>query len=220
MRTIAINNKQYNFKKVNTMVGQREEIVMQQEALVKQLEAEKRDKAYAQKALVSARESEGLIVDPLTGETFREISVVLDVTTWTTAVNTVNTPTIVAQSVVPTGVVYYFRAVKSEVDRNAPYLYGILQNVTPALLVGTVRIRVFDASLNQLKGQPWVGSVAELNGAAAAPTNWFTRLFFNSRVPVRAQPGDVLVVELTATTAIVWANSSLIMHLIQLTRQY
>jgi len=201
-------------------VGKRQNVVRKQQALVKTLEAEKRDKAYAQKALVAARESEGLIVDPLTGETFREISVVLDVTTWTTAVNTVGTPTVVASTIVPTGVVYYFRAVKSDVDRNAPYLYGTLQDAVPAALIGTVRIRVFDASLNQLKGQPWTGSCAELAGAAAAPTNWLTRLFFNSRVPVRAQPGDQLVVELTATAAIVWLNSTMIIHAIQLTRQY
>lgn len=201
-------------------VGQRQNLVRQQQNLVARLEAEKRDKAYAQKALVAARDAEGLIVDPLTGETFREISVVLDVTTWVVAVNTVNTPTVVASVVVPTGVVYYFRAVKSDVDRNAPYLYGTLQDVAPAALVGTMRFRVFDASLNQLKGQPWTGSLAELTAAAAAPTNWFTRLFFNSRVPVRAQPGDQLVVEITATAAIVWANSAMIVHTIQLTRQY
>ena len=207
-------------KKIQRRPGQRQNLVRQQQSLVQQLEAEKRDKAYAQKALVAARESEGLIVDPLTGETFREITVVLDVTTWTTAVNTPATPTIVASTIVPTGVVYYFRAVKSDVDRNAPYLYGNLQDVAPATIVGTIRVRVFDASLNQLKGQPWTGSCAELAAAAGAPTNWFTRVFFNSRVPVRAQPGDQLVIELTGATAIVWANSTLFIHAIQLTRQY
>ena len=212
----------------NGNVGPRQNVVQQQQALVAQLEAEKRDKAYAQKALVSARESEGLIVDPLTGETFREISIVLDVTTWTTNGNATATPTIVAQTVVPTGVVYYFRAVKSDVDRNAPYLYANLfdNGAKVALpMTGTIRFRVFDASLNQLKGQPWTGSVAELAGAAAAPTNWFTRLFFNSRVPVRAQPGDVLVVELTSALTLAWvpvapAITQFLVHTIQLTKQY
>jgi len=207
----------------NGNVGPRQNVVQQQQALVAQLEAEKRDKAYAQKALVSARESEGLIVDPLTGETFREISIVLDVTTWTTNGNATATPTIVAQTVVPTGVVYYFRAVKSDVDRNAPYLYGNILTVAGVAVNGTVRMRVFDASLNQLKGQPWTGSTAELAGAAVAPTNWFTRLFFNSRVPVRAQPGDVLVVELTAVAIMAWGGigtTQFLIHTIQLTKQY
>lgn len=206
-------------QKVAAPIGKRQAIVRQQQRLVNELEAEKRDKAYAQKALVGARESEGLIVDPISGETFRELSVVLDVTTWVVAVNTPNTPTVVATLVVPNGIVYYFRAVKSDVDRNAPYLYGTLQDVAPAALVGTVRVRVFDASGNQLKGQPWTGSVAELTSAAAAPSNWFTRVFFNSRVPVRAQMGDQLLIELNATAAIVWANSALIIHTILLTKQ-
>jgi hypothetical protein len=204
----------------NGQTGQREAIVNQQQALVNQLEAEKRDKAYAQKALVANRESEGLIVDPLTGETFRETTVILNVGTWTPAINTPGTPTVIATTIVPNGVVYYFRAVKSDVDRNAPYLYGVLADVAKATIVGTVRFRVFDASMNQLKGQPWTGSCAELAAAAAAPTNWFTRLFFNSRVPVRAQPGDQMVIELNGATAIVWANSYLFVNAIQLTKQY
>lgn len=200
-------------------MGQNEAIVKQQQALIQRMEDVKRDEAYRQKALVGARESEGLVVDPISGDVFRELSLTLDVTTWTTSVNTTGAWTTVATFTVPNGVTYYFRAVKSEVDRNAPYLYGVLNSAPATLLSGTVKVRVWDATQNQLKGQPWNGSVAELNGAATAPTNWLTRLFFTSRVPVRAQNGDVITVELNDAAVISWGDSSMLMHIILLTRQ-
>jgi len=201
-------------------VGQRQSIVSQKKALINRLEAERRDHAIAQKALVGEREAEGLVVDPLTNEVFREISIVLDVgTLFATTVNAAGTLSIIADFTVPTGIALYFRAVKSDVDRNAPYLYGDLNNGTSSTipLVGTVRVRVFDATLNQMKGQPFTGSSQEI--AAADPVNWFSRLFFNSRVPVRANAGDRVVVDLVSAGLISWPTSSLVMHLIQLTKQ-
>jgi len=201
-------------------IGQRQSIVSQKKALIKKLEAERRDHAIAQKALVGEREAEGLVVDPLTNEVFREISIVLDVgTQFTTSANAAGTLSIVASFVVPNGIALYFRAVKSDVDRNAPYLYGHLMDMTSTTVSvnGTVRVRVFDATLNQLKGQPFTGSAQEVD--AADPVNWFERLFFNSRVPVRANSGDQVVVDLVSASVISWTVSSLVMHLIQLTKQ-
>lgn len=199
-------------------MGQRQSVVAQKKALVARLEAERRDQAIAQKALVGERESEGLVVDPLTQEVFREISIVLDATTqFTLAVNAPNTLSIIADFVVPTGIALYFRAVKSDVDRNAPYLYGTLADAAAATFPGTVRVRVFDATLNQLKGQPYTGSTAEIDQAGAV--NWFTRLFFNSRVPVRANAGDRIIVDIVSASTISWTKSNLTMHLIQLTKQ-
>jgi len=202
-------------------MGQNEQIVNQQHLLMKQMEAANTDLAYRQKALVGARESEGLIVDKVTGQVFRELSIVLNVATqFTLVVNAVNAWTTVATFTVPNGVTYYFRAVKSEVDRNAPYLFGVLNAAGPVLLTGSVKVRVWDASQNQLKGQPWVGTVRELNDANTASTNWLTRLFFNSRTPVRAENGDVITVELLDAAVIAWGGvSSLFMHVIQLTKQ-
>jgi hypothetical protein len=193
---------------------------MQQQALIQQLEAEKRDQAYAQKALVAQRNSEGIIVDPLTQGAYKETTVVLDVMTWTTTVNTATTWTQIARTTVPNGILYYFRQVSTDVDRNSPYLYGDINSAPATLLAGTVKIQVWDASQTELKGQPFFGTTADLAAAATAATNWFTRLFFNSRVPVRAQDGDVLTVSLLSAGVISLADSSLYLYLIQLTRQY
>jgi hypothetical protein len=195
--------------------------VAQKKALIKKLEAERRDHAIAQKALVGEREAEGLVVDPLTNDVFREISIVLDVgaSGFAASVNAPGTLSIIAAFVVPNGIALYFRAVKSDVDRNAPYLYGQLSDGTATTLSinGTVRVRVFDATLNQLKGQPFTGSAQEI--FAASPVNWFERLFFNSRVPVRANSGDQVVVDIVSASIVSWTFSSLVMHLIQLTKQ-
>jgi len=199
-------------------VGQRQSIVTQKKALVARLEAERRDQAIAQKELVGSRDSEGLVVDPLTQEVFREVSIVLDATTqFTLAINAPATLSIIADFVVPNGIALYFRAVKSDVDRNAPYLYGTIADLAGATFPGTVRVRVFDATLNQLKGQPYTGATAEIDQAGAV--NWFTRLFFNSRVPVRANAGDRVIVDLVAASTVSWTKSNLTMHLIQLTKQ-
>jgi hypothetical protein len=192
--------------------------VGQQQALIARLEAEKRDQAYAQKAMVSARQSEDLVVDPLTGETFKEIRITLTEGDFTTGVNAAKQTTIIATYTVPNGLSLYFRGVKSEVDRNAPYLYGEFNSAPATPLNGTVRIRVYDASLNDLKGQPFTGTAAQLN--AADPTNWFERLFFNSVKPVRANPGDRVTIDLTSAAVISWADSMLALHLIQLTKQF
>jgi len=198
--------------------GQRESIVAQKKALIRQLEAERRDHAVAQKALVAEREAEGLVVDPLTNEVFREITIVLTAPDqFTVALNAAGTLSIIATFVVPTGIALYFRAVKSDVDRNAPYLYGLLADAAGVSINGTVRVRVFDATLNQLKGQPFTGSAREVN--VADPVDWFKRLFFNSRVPVRANAGDLVVIDLVSASVISWKFSNVVMHLIQLTKQ-
>jgi hypothetical protein len=201
-------------------MGPRQSAVNQQKALIQQLENEKRDQAYAQKALVAERNSEGIIVDPMTQGAYKETTVVLDVSTWTTTVNTATTWTQIARTIVPNGIIYYFRQVKTDVDRNSPYLYGGINKAGPAAIAGTVKIQVWDASQTELKGQPFYGTTTDLAAAATAATNWYTRLFFNSRVPVRAQDGDIVTVSLYSAEVMAWNVSSLYLYLIQMTRQY
>lgn len=207
----------------NQPVGQNEAVVRQQQALVQNLEARSRDDAYAKKALVGARLTEGLVVDPVTGETFKETSLTMNVNAaagWTLTVNTASAWTTIASFIVPNGVMYYFRAVKSDVDRNAPYLYGAIDSAKATPIVGAeMKFRIFDSAENELRGTPWTGSSDELAGAAATPTNWLTRLFFNSRVPVRANAGDVMKFEMRSATVISWADSYITIHAIQLTKQ-
>lgn len=208
-------------------MGENEAVVRQQQALVQKLEARERDNAYAKKALVGARLTEGLVVDPITGETFKETSLTLNVTAaagWTLTANTAGAWTTIAMFIVPNGVMFYFRAVKSDVDRNAPYLYGAINSakVTP-IVGGEMKFRVFDSAENELRGTPWSGSTDEINGAAVTPTNWLTRLFFNSRVPVRANAGDVMKFELRSAAVVLWpaggGDSYITIHAIQLTKQ-
>lgn len=200
--------------------GKRTALVQRQKNLVRRLEAEKRDQAIAQKAMVSERMAEDLVVDPLTGETFKEIRITLTESDFTLGANAANQTTIIASYTVPNGIALYFRGVKSEVDRNAPYLYGQLAIAGPTPINGTLRIRVYDASLNDLKGQPFTGSSSQLN--AASPTNWYERLFFNSVKPVRANPGDRVVMDFTSASVVNWAPgvSYFTLHLIQLTKQF
>lgn len=198
--------------------GVRATNVQRQKALLAQLEAEKRDKAVAQKALIAQRQAADVMVDPLTNEAFKEIRITLTQADFTLGLNAAGQTTVIATYTVPNGINLYFRGVKSEVDRNAPYLYGTIQDVAAAPLQGTLRVRIYDATLNDLKGQPFTGSIAQVN--AAAPVNWFERLFFNGVKPVRAHAGDKVVIDINSAT--VWdpATSFFSLHVIQLTKQY
>jgi len=201
--------------------------VRKAQMVMRRLEAAKRDEAVATKALVGARMQSGLVVDPLTAETFKEISVTLSARADAKGLSTgdftvISYPgggalQIVADFIVPNGVNYYFRPVRTDVDRNAPYLFGSLNSAAVTPISGTFRVRIFDPTLNDLMGQPFTGSTDEVNNAD--PVDWFKRLFFNSRVPVRAKQGQRIVMDLQSASDLDWSNSYTTMKIIQMTMQ-
>ena len=161
-------------------IGSNAGAIAQSQSIKNAMRAQARDEALRQKALVADQSQAELFVDDITGEVFKAYPVVLTEADFTLTANTASTETTVASKTVPNGVEYLFRAPKSNLDRNSPYLYGSLQitNTTVELTSGAVRMKVMDAAQNDLKGQPFTGAVSQVNDADSI--DWNKRLFFNS----------------------------------------
>lgn len=180
--------------------GQNQATVSQVAQLRNHLRAQAKDQAVAQKELVAEAAEAELFVDDVTGDVYKAYPVILTETDFTKTQNTSAAETTICSYSVPNGVEYLFRAPKNGMDRNSPYLYGAIVDKTTStweLESGTIRIKILDASLNDLKGQPFVGSVVQLNNADAI--DWQKRLFFNTRKPLRAKAGDYIQITLKAT---------------------
>lgn len=188
------------------MVMTSKSAIAQKQAINASLKAQAQDSALRQKALVADQAEAELFVDDITGEVFKAYPVVLTEGDFTLAANTASTETDIASKQVPNGVEYLFRSPTSNLDRNSPYLYGtiMLTNTTIALVGGSIRMKVKDASQNDLKGQPFTGAVSQVNSADAI--DWNKRLFFNCRKPIRAKAGDYI--SLTLNAALVWNKTS------------
>lgn len=193
--------------------------IAQKQAISNQLKAQAKDQALRQKSLVADQAEAELFVDDITGEVFKAYPVVLTESDFTLSANTASTETDIAKLQVPNGVEYLFRAPTSNLDRNSPYLYGSLQitNSTVELTAGAVRMKVKDASQNDLKGQPFTGAVSQINDADSV--DWNKRLFFNCRKPIRAKAGDYIVITLNA--ALVWnkTSSTMVIQALELVKQ-
>lgn len=193
--------------------------IAQKQAISNQLKAQAKDQALRQKSLVADQAEAELFVDDITGEVFKAYPVVLTEADFTLSANTASTETDIGTKQVPNGIEYLFRAPTSNLDRNSPYLYGSLQitNSTVELTAGAIRMKVKDASQNDLKGQPFTGAVSQVNEADAI--DWNKRLFFNCRKPIRAKAGDYIV--LTLNSATVWnkTSSTIVIQALELVKQ-
>lgn len=193
--------------------------IAQSNAIKTGLRAQARDTALRQKALVADQAEQDLFVDDISGEVFKAYPVVLTEADFTLAANTVSAETTVATKSVPNGIEYLFRAPKSNLDRNSPYLYGSLQGTatTVELTAGAVRMKVMDASQNDLKGQPFTGAVTQVN--EADPMDWNKRLFFNCRKPIRAKAGDYILITLNSATVWNKTSSTFVIQALELVKQ-
>jgi hypothetical protein len=81
---------------------------------------------------------------------------------------------------------------------------------------GLLRIKVLDSTENELKGQPYIGDLSEINYASA--TDWNNRCFFTTRSPIRAKGGDHIILTLNAPIAWVVANSNFVLRCLQLSK--
>ena len=193
--------------------------IAQKQAISAQLKAQAQDQALRQKSLVADQAEAELFVDDITGEVFKAYPVVLTEGNFTLTANTASTETDIASLQVPNGVEYLFRAPTSNLDRNSPYLYGYIAqtNSTITMSGGAVRMKVKDASQNDLKGQPFTGAVSQVNSADAI--DWNKRLFFNCRKPIRAKAGDYITISLNSS--VVWnkTSSTFTIQALQLVKQ-
>lgn len=183
------------------------------------LRAQSQDQALAQKALVADQAEGELYVDDITKQVYKAYPVVLTEGNFTKSANTTATETTIMSLQVPNGVEYLFRAPSSNLDRNSPYLYGgIMDKTTSTVYVsGQVRIKVMDASQNNLKGQPFTGAASQINNAD--PIDWNKRLFFNCRLPIRAKAGDYVLVTLNAVRLWDTTDSTIVIQCLQLVVQ-
>lgn len=193
--------------------------IAQSKAIRNSLRSEARDTALRQKALVADQAEQELFVDDITGEVFKAYPVVLTESDFTLTASTASAETTVASLSVPNGIEYLFRAPKSNLDRNSPYLYGSLQitNSTVELTAGAVRMKVLDASQNDLKGQPFTGAASQINNADAI--DWNKRLFFNCRKPIRAKAGDYVLITYNGATQWNSTSSTLVIQALELVKQ-
>lgn len=193
--------------------------IAQRRAIANQLRAKAKDAALTQKQLVAEQAEAELFVDDINGEVFKAYPVVLTEANFTLAANTASSETTVGSMTVPNGVEYLFRAPKSNLDRNSPYLYGSFQQTasTIVLTAGQVRVKVMDASQNDLKGQPFTGAVTQINNADAI--DWNKRLFFNCRKPIRAKAGDYILITLNSATVWNKTSSTIVIQALELVKQ-
>jgi len=200
------------------MISNRAKIA-QSKAIRNSLRAEARDTALRQKALVADQAEQELFVDDITGEVFKAYPVVLTESDFTLTASTASAETTIASMSVPNGIEYLFRAPKSNLDRNSPYLYGSLQITasTVELTAGAVRMKVLDASQNDLKGQPFTGAASQINNADAI--DWNKRLFFNCRKPIRAKAGDYVLITYNGATQWNSTSSTMVIQALELVKQ-
>ena len=184
------------------------------------LRAKAQDEALAQKALVADQAEGELYADDITGSVYKAYPVVLTEADFTKSANTASAETTIMSKQVPNGVEYLFRAPKSNLDRNSPYLYGSINDKTTTtveLTSGSFRIKVMDASQNNLKGQPFTGAVSQINNAS--PIDWNSRLFFNCRMPIRAKAGDYVLITLNSSSLWDQTGSSIVIQCLELVVQ-
>ena len=202
--------------------GPRQTTVQAKNAQVQKLRDEARDKAIANKALMSEKSGQEMWVDPISGKVYRAWQWVLTQDDFTRAQNTANVETVVAYYTVPTGQELLFRSVNpgaqgAFMDRQAPYMYGKIYTSALAEVGGVLRIKVLDATQNDLKGQPFTGSSLALN--SADPIDWNKRLHFNCMQPVRAHSGDVVQISFKSATQMSTTASYYVLYLTQLSEQ-
>jgi len=191
--------------------------VAQKKAITNNLKAQAQDAAVAKKALVVEASESELFTDDISGQVYKAFPVVLTEGDFSHAVNTANAETTVLSYQVPNGIEYLFRAPTSNLDRNSPYLYGSFYITASTVMVsGAVRMKVLDASQNDLKGQPFTGAASQI--CAGDAIDWNKRLFFNCRKPIRAKAGDYII--FTLKSASVWATTiTLTVQALQLVQQ-
>lgn len=204
--------------------GSRQQIISRRKRHLKTLRADARDRAAQNRELIASRQAGNMWTDEVTGETFKVFPIVLTESDFTVSANTASTETTIGSYTVPNGIELLFRAVKTGVagaylDRSAPYLHGSLKTSSNVAVTGTVRIKVMDASENDLKGQPFTGSSTELNDASSI--DWNQRLFFNCIKPVRSKSGDRVLITLNSSSVIDTSSTytNWTLHLLQLSKQ-
>ena len=190
------------------------------QAVVNSLKVQAKDQALRQKTLVAEAAQSELYVDDITGQVYKAYPVVLTEADFTRTANTVSTETTIGSYQVPNGIEYLFRAPKSNLDRNSPYLYGSIADLTTStatLTAGAFRMKVMDASQNDLKGQPFTGAVSQINTADAI--DWNKRLFFNCRKPIRAKAGDYILLTLNSASSWHITASTIVIQALELVAQ-
>jgi len=193
--------------------------IAQKQAIAGALQAKARDAALGRKALVAEQAQDDLFTDDISGDVYKCFPATLTEANFTVASSTLNSETTIMSYQVPNGIEYLFRSPKSSQDRNSPYLYGAIGETTTCvttLMVGYLRIKIKDASKNDLKGQPFAGAVSQLD--SADPIDWNKRLFFNCRKPIRAKAGDYIEVTLDAAKQWSKTTSTIVIQVLQLTK--
>jgi len=146
--------------------------VAQKKAITNSLKAQAQDQAVAKKALVVEASESELFTDDITGDVYKAFPVVLTESDFTATSSTASAETTVLSYQVPNGVEYLFRAPTSNLDRNSPYLYGTFAITNSTVhLNGNIRMKVLDASQNDLKGQPFTGAASQINAGDAIDWN-------------------------------------------------
>jgi len=203
-----------------------EQRIAAKQAQQTQLQAQLRDSALAKREAMLEKERANLFYDKISGEQFKPFPFTLtelDLDGAAFTANVANRETTIGSYTVPNGTELLFRSVKQamsgELDRSAPYMHGKLQTAAPLAVPGLLRIKVFDSTENDLKGQAYVGSSIDFNNAD--PIDWNKRLFYTCERPVRAKGGDRLVITLKAATVIspLVANSYIVLRALQLSKQ-
>jgi len=200
------------------------QIVAQKNALLRRLMAEQDDKMLAKKELIKEQSAQTVFMDRVSEKGYRMIPATLysgangDFTLSDTTGN--GTDEQIFTYTVPNGIEYLFsQPVGRMGDWYSPRLYGNIYDgsTTPALInSGVMRIRIYDAGGDYVKGTALVTGLTEFNAASSVDLN--QRLYFNAPNTLRAREGDEVRGTINAATAMEADNSSVTMVLVKLTK--
>ena len=197
-------------------------MVAQKEAILNAMKATRDDQVLAQKELVKEQIAGSIFMDRVTGQAYRMLPTTIMSGVNFALLNTVGSGVeeVIFNYQVPQGIEYLVAQPTGRMgDYYSPYLWGQLNDGASApanINNGILRMRVFDAGGDTVKETILNIGTEAFNGADANDLN--LRLYFNSPQPVRARDGDIIRGIIISATAMVAANSRVVMQLIKLTK--
>lgn len=206
-------------------LGQARDVVARKEALIASLQDKSDDEAEATRLLVSEELAEDVFVDRISKRVYRVTPDTLSSGVnnpagdfGTVTQNAVNQEGTIGEMRIRAGTEYLFGKPRDyHGDVEAPYSYGSLLDVTgSAINTGTLRVRLFDAGGNHLKGTPLTCGAPTLN--YAHPSDIRLRRYFNPVGEKRGMEGDIIRVTFESGTSISTTRSSWNFELICLTK--
>lgn len=196
--------------------------IAQKNSLLRRLISEQDDKMLAKKELIKEQSAETVFMDRVSEKGYRMIPATLtsgvdfDLSDTTGS----STEEQIFSYTVPNGIEYLFsQPVGRMGDWYSPRIYGdIYDGATTAALInsGVMRIRIYDAGGDYVKGTALVVGLREFNEAEASDLN--KRCYFNAPNTLRAREGDEIRGTVTAATAMEADNSTVTMVLVKLTK--